>query len=148
MDNHHWLMSSEVLTILRKLRKRLSAEFGIVLRFSDYDFEQQLARAREKTVDSETLHMIAELEARKGEAFRTGDEPQPRLYRGQPILEEKDSRRDIYELLYGEELADHDPSRRRASTRIYRGQPVLRERAPGGNRQSQRSRGFGGGSSR
>ncbi|MCW8125723.1 hypothetical protein [Microbulbifer halophilus] len=121
MGNHHWLMNSEVLTILRKLRKRLNAEFGIVLRFSDYDFEQQLARARDRTVDGETRRMIAALETRKGESFRTGEEQPPRLYRGQPILEEDDSKRDIYERLYGDELAEHDPSRRPTPTKIYRG---------------------------
>lgn len=126
MGNHQWLMNSEVLTVLRKLRKRLNAEFDVVLRFSDYDFEQQLARARDRTVDDETRRMIAALEARKGEPFRTGEEHPPRLYRGQPILEEGDSKRDIYELLYGDELAEHDPSRRPAPTKIYRGQPVLR----------------------
>lgn len=148
MDNHHWLMNSEVLTILRKLRKRLNAEFGIVLRFSDYDFEQQLARAREKTVDNETRYMIAALEARKGEPFRSGDEPPQRLYRGQPILEEEVSKRDIYELIYGEELADHDASRRPTSTKIYRGQPVLREDAARGGQRPHHSREFNGGNAR
>lgn len=124
MDNHQWLMNAEVLTILRKLRKRLQAEFNICLRLSDYDFERQLAQARDQTVDSETQRMIAELEARKGQAFLTGNELPQRLYRGQPILDNSAHKQDIYELIYGEELAQHKAPQREkaASTKVYRGQ--------------------------
>ncbi|SHF14703.1 hypothetical protein SAMN04487965_1479 [Microbulbifer donghaiensis] len=129
MDNHDWLMNSEVLTILRQLRKRLKAEFDINLRFSGFDFEQQLALAKSKTVDTETLRMIAELELRRGEPFRTGDEIPMRLYRGQPILQEPPKKQDIYELIYGDELALHQkgPHEPQLVTKTLRGQQVLRE---------------------
>lgn len=128
MNNNHWLMNSEVLTLLRKLRKRLKAEFDITLRFTDYGFEQQLARARDRTIDSETRHMITALEERRGKPFTTGDEAPPRLYRGHPILQEPPRRKDIYELIYGEELADHCGSQRGDWTKkkIYRGLQVPR----------------------
>ncbi|MFI2811399.1 MULTISPECIES: hypothetical protein [Microbulbifer] len=126
MDNHHWLMSAEALTLLRKLRKRLQAEFDISLRFSEYAFEQHLARAKHKTVDGDTRHMIAQLEKLRGAPFSTGDEPAPRLYRGQPILQEN---RDIYAMIYGDELSLHDASqpRRQQRKKMYRGQVVLEE---------------------
>ncbi|MFC6632999.1 hypothetical protein [Microbulbifer taiwanensis] len=128
MNNQQWLMNSEVLTILRKLRKRLQAEFDICLRFSDANLEQQLARARDRSIDSETRRMIAELEERKGRAFSTGEEIPQRLYRGNPVLQEPETR-NIYELIYGAELAHHDAARRHKveHSRVYRGQPVLRD---------------------
>lgn len=143
MDNHQWVMNSEVLTILRKLRKRLQAEFDICLRFSDYDFEWQLAKARDKTVDGETRRMIAELEARKGTPFTTGEEMPQRLYRGQPILDEPAQHKDIYELIYGDELAHHDASKRgkQVPVRVYRGQQILLEQTTSGNRSNHRYRG-------
>lgn len=138
MDNH-WLMNSEVLTILRKLRKRLHAEFDITLRFSDEDLEEKLARARNKTVDSETRRMITTLEEYKGQAFTCGEEGPRRFYRGQPILQEVGQRKDIYALIYGEELAQHDAALRGKwkPTQVYRGQPILRDgpgAAPAGRR--------------
>lgn len=125
MDNH-WLMGSEVLSILRKLRTRLQAEFGTRLRLSDRSFERVLALAKTNTVDTETRQLLARLEALRGEPFRSGDEPPVRLYRGNPVLTEP-RRKDIYELIYGEELARHDPSRRDRlrQVKIYRGNPVL-----------------------
>ncbi|WP_156481417.1 hypothetical protein [Microbulbifer thermotolerans] len=123
MANNHWLMNSEVLTLLRKLRKRLKAEFGITLQFADYGFEAQLARARDKTIDSETRQMISALEARRGAPFTTGEEAPPRLYRGHPILQEEPRKRDIYELIYGETMAEHCAAGQMGTTKkIYRGQ--------------------------
>ncbi|SEA45193.1 hypothetical protein [Microbulbifer marinus] len=144
MDNHDWLMNSEVLTILRKLRKRLKAEFDINLRYADFDFEQQLAQAKSRTVDSETQRMIAGLEMRRGAPFQTGDELPARLYRGQPILEEPPKKRDIYELIYGDELVRHTAGTREphAAGKTLRGQQVLQEhgQAARGSRKIYRGR--------
>ncbi|WP_346837460.1 hypothetical protein [Microbulbifer sp. SAOS-129_SWC] len=142
MDNH-WLMKSEVLTLLRRLRKRLQAEFDITLRFSDADLEAQLARARERTVDTETREIIATLESRRGEPFTSGDEVPPRFYRGQPILQEATRHEDIYTLIYGDELPQHDGSRRAKGEplQVYRGQPVLREKPALAARGPRRYRG-------
>ncbi|WP_105103107.1 hypothetical protein [Microbulbifer pacificus] len=125
MTNHHWLMTSQALNTLRKLRKRIQAEFGINLRFSDFDFEPQLARFKHRTKDNDSRKLIAELEILRGSPFLTGDEPPQRLYRGHKILEEA-RRKDIYEMIYGEELALHDG--RGTPTlphKMYRGQPIL-----------------------
>ena len=125
MTDHQWLMTSQALNTLRKLRKRIQAEFGINLRFSDFDFELQLGELKHRSKDTQSLALIAELEALKGSPFLTGDEPPERLYRGQKVLQEQ-GRKDIYEMIYGEELALHDG---RGTTslprRMYRGQPVL-----------------------
>ena len=118
MYDHHWLMNSQVLTLLRQLRKRLQAEFGICLRLSDADFEQQLARAKAMSVDAETQRIIDSLEERRGAPFRSGDEPPERLYRGHPVLQEPERKADIYRLIYGDELTP---------AKYYRGQQVLRE---------------------
>ncbi|WP_237055490.1 hypothetical protein [Microbulbifer sediminum] len=143
MDNHHWLMSAEALTLLRKLRKRLQAEFDVSLRFSEFAFEQHLARAKHRTVDEDTRRMIAQLEQLRGTPFLTGDEPAPRLYRGQPILEETPNR-DIYSMIYGEELSRHDPSLRgrQHTKKMYRGQLILEEErpTPGSSRRMSRGR--------
>ena len=126
MNKHQWLMNSNALNILRKLRKRLQAEFGLNLRFSDFDFEQQLAEFKSRSVDKATCALITQLEAIRGEPFLRGDEPPERLYRGQKILEEP-SKKDIYEMIYGEELALHD-GRGNPSTpnKMYRGHPILK----------------------
>ncbi|WP_226663555.1 hypothetical protein [Microbulbifer aggregans] len=126
MNDHQWLMNSQALNALRKLRKRIQAEFGLSLRFSDFDFEVQLARLKHQTKDKDSLKLIDELEILRGSPFLTGKEPPERLYRGQKILQEEVTK-DIYEMIYGEELAQHDG--RAAYTpaqKIYRGQPILR----------------------
>ncbi|WP_236250573.1 hypothetical protein [Microbulbifer sp. ALW1] len=125
MNDHQWLMNSQALNSLRKLRKRLQAEFGLNLRFSDFDFEQQLAQVKSRTVDSDTRKLIAQLETLKGSPFLTGDEPPERLYRGQKILHEP-GKKNIYEMIYGEELALHDGRGATIAPRkMYRGHPVL-----------------------
>lgn len=125
MNNHQWLMNSQALNILRKLRKRLQAEFGLNLRFSDFDFEEQLAEVKSRSVDKETCTLITQLEVLRGAPFLSGEEPPERLYRGQKILKES-GKKDIYEMIYGEELALHDgrgmPSHPR---KMYRGLPIL-----------------------
>ncbi|WP_308366089.1 MULTISPECIES: hypothetical protein [unclassified Microbulbifer] len=128
MKNNHWLMTSDALTILRRLRRRLQAEFDICLRFSDDNLEQQLGRAKAKSADSETRQLIGKLEEIRGRPFLTGDEAPPRLYRGQLILNEP-RQKNIYELIYGEELARHDSSRRHRSSpvKMYRGQRVYQD---------------------
>jgi len=125
MNDHQWLMNSQALNTLRKLRKRIQAEFDINLRFSDFNFETQLAELKHRTKDTQTLDLVTELEALKGAPFVTGHEPPERLYRGQKILEE-DKGQDIYELIYGADLALHD-GRGTASRprKMYRGQLVL-----------------------
>ncbi|WP_066961556.1 hypothetical protein [Microbulbifer sp. Q7] len=125
MTDHQWLMTSQALNTLRKLRKRIQAEFDINLRFSDFDFEAQLAELKHRSKDTQTLGLITQLEALKGSAFLTGNEPPERLYRGQKVLQEK-SKKDIYEMIYGDELGLHDG--RGASQlprKMYRGLPVL-----------------------
>lgn len=125
MTDHQWLMTSQALNTLRKLRKRIQAEFGISLRFSDFDFEPQLARLKHRTRDSDSRKLIAELEVLRGSPFLTGEEPPERLYRGHKILEET-GRKDIYEMIYGKELALHDGRGIPALPhRMYRGQPIL-----------------------
>ncbi|MBN8430279.1 hypothetical protein JF535_05355 [Microbulbifer salipaludis] len=125
MTDHQWLMTSQALNTLRKLRKRIQAEFGINLRFSDFDFEAQLAELKHRSKDAQTLGLIRQLEALKGSAFLTGNEPPERLYRGQKVLQEK-SKKDIYEMIYGDELALHDGRGTPALPRkMYRGLPVL-----------------------
>ena len=125
MTDHQWLMNSQSLNTLRKLRKRIQAEFGINLRFSDFDFETQLASLKHRSKDAESLGLISQLETLKGGPFLTGKEPPQRLYRGQKVLQER-SKKDIYEMIYGEELALHDgrgtPNLPR---KMYRGQPIL-----------------------
>lgn len=123
MNKHQWLMNSHALNILRKLRKRLQAEFGLNLRFSDFDFEQQLAEVKSRSVDKVTCALINQLEVIRGEPFLRGDEPPERLYRGQKILEER-GKKDIYEMIYGEELALHDG--RGIPSKMYRGHPILK----------------------
>ncbi|MFV8781369.1 hypothetical protein ACNKU7_02995 [Microbulbifer sp. SA54] len=125
MNDHQWLMNSQALNALRKLRKRIHAEFGLNLRFSDFDFEGQLARLKHHTKDKDSLQLIAELECLRGSPFLTGEEPPQRLYRGHKILQETE-RKDIYEMIYGEELALHNGRGACATPRkIYRGQPIL-----------------------
>ncbi|MCQ3828484.1 hypothetical protein [Microbulbifer elongatus] len=125
MTDHQWLMTSQALNSLRKLRKRIQAEFGINLRFSDFNFEQQLADLKHRSKDAESLALIAQLEALKGGPFLNGQEPPERLYRGQKVLKES-ARKDIYEMIYGEELALHDGRGVQAQPRrMYRGQPVI-----------------------
>ncbi|WP_226704009.1 hypothetical protein [Microbulbifer elongatus] len=126
MTDHQWLMTSQALNTLRKLRKRIQAEFDINLRFSDFDFETQLAELKHRSKDAESLSLIGQLEALKGSPFLTGEEPPERLYRGQKVLQEQ-GKKDIYEMIYGEELALHDG--RGTPTppqRMYRGQPIIR----------------------
>ena len=125
MTDHQWLMTSQALNTLRKLRKRIQAEFGINLRFSDFDFEIQLADLKHRSKDAESLALISQLEALKGAPFLTGQEPPERLYRGQKVLQER-SEKDIYEMIYGEELALHDGRGVSSQPRkMYRGQPIL-----------------------
>lgn len=125
MNDHQWLMNSQALNTLRKLRKRIQAEFDINLRFSDFDFETQLAELKHRSKDAQTQTLIGELETLKGTPFVTGYEPPERLYRGQKILQEE-APRDIYELIYGEDLARHDGRGMSDRPRkMYRGQPVL-----------------------
>ncbi|QKX17278.1 hypothetical protein [Microbulbifer sp. YPW1] len=125
MTDHQWLMTSQALNILRKLRKRIQAEFDISLRFSDFDFEPQLAELKHRSHDDESLKLIAQLESLKGSPFLTGNEPPERLYRGQRVLKEQD-KKDIYEMIYGDELALHDGRGVSSQPRkMYRGQPVL-----------------------
>ncbi|SDJ94379.1 hypothetical protein [Microbulbifer yueqingensis] len=128
MNNHHWLMNAQVLTLMRKLRKRLQAEFDINLRLSEDGLEQHLAKAKYSTVDGETRRLIAEIEHHRGAPFLTGEEPRPRLYRGQPVLRENTGK-DIYAMIYGEELSLHDPALRGRSRpeKMYRGQKVLQD---------------------
>ncbi|WP_288131202.1 hypothetical protein [Microbulbifer sp.] len=124
MNDHQWLMNSQALNTLRKLRKRIQAEFDINLRFSDFDFETQLAELKHRSHDTDTLNLITELEALKGAPFMTGHEPPERLYRGQKILQEKKGQ-DIYELIYGKDLALHDGrGKPELPRKMYRGQPV------------------------
>ncbi|TLM74430.1 hypothetical protein ACONUD_19430 [Microbulbifer harenosus] len=125
MTDHQWLMTSQALNTLRKLRKRIQAEFGINLRFSDFDFESQLAELKHRTKDSDTRKLIANLEVLRGSPFLTGEEAPERLYRGHKVLEET-RRKDIYEMIYGEELALHDGRGWPALPhKMYRGLPVL-----------------------
>lgn len=125
MNDHQWLMTSQALNTLRKLRKRIGAEFGINLRFSDFDFETQLAHLKHRSKDSDTRNLITQLEALRGSPFLTGEEPPERLYRGHRILQEQ-GRKDIYEMIYGEELALHDGRGIPAQPqKFYRGQPIL-----------------------
>lgn len=125
MKNRHWLMSSEALTALRKLRKRIHAEFGTDLKLSEEGLEQRLARTKKTSVDRETLGLIALLEELHGEPFLSGDEPPPRLYRGNPVLEEP-RKRDIYAMIYGRDLELHTSSAQQGSkpAKMYRGNPV------------------------
>ena len=126
MTDHQWLMTSQALNTLRKLRKRIQAEFGISLRFSDFNFETQLADLKHRSIDTASLGLIAQLEELKGGPFRTGNEPPERLYRGQKVLQETGGK-DIYEMIYGEELALHDGRGLQSQPRrMYRGQPVMR----------------------
>ena len=125
MTDHQWLMSSQALNTLRKLRKRIQAEFDISLRFSDFDFETQLADLKHRSHDDESLALITQLEALKGAPFLNGNEPPERLYRGQRVLKEE-GKKDIYEMIYGEELALHDGRGASSQPRkMYRGLPVL-----------------------
>ena len=125
MNDHQWLMTSQALNTLRKLRKRIQAEFGINLRFSDFNFEFQLADLKHRSKDAESLGLIAQLEALKGGPFVTGHEPPERLYRGHKVLQET-GRKDIYEMIYGEELRLHDGrGESELPRKMYRGQPVL-----------------------
>jgi hypothetical protein len=126
MENSYWLMSSETLALVRKLRKRVKAEFDIGLRLSDPGLVQQLARIKTKSVDIETQRLIARLEERQGAPFLAVADGPVRLYRGNRVLAEP-SRKDIYEMIYGKDLALHDPSRRARLqlVRIYRGHRVL-----------------------
>ena len=125
MTDHHWLMTSQALNTLRKLRKRIQAEFGFNLRFSDFDFELQLAKLKHRTKDSDSRKLIAELESLRGSPFLTGEEPPERLYRGQKILQEPE-RVDIYKMIYGKELALHNGGGMRDQpNKMYRGQPIL-----------------------
>lgn len=125
MTDHQWLMTSQALNTLRKLRKRIQAEFGISLRFSDFDFEPQLARLKHRTKDSDSHKLISGLEALRGAPFLTGEEPPERLYRGHKVLEETRPK-DIYEMIYGKELALHDGRGLPAPPhKIYRGLPIL-----------------------
>ena len=90
MYEHHWLRNSQVLQLLRSLRKRPQAEFDICLRLSDSDFERQLARAKAASVDAEPQRIIGLLEERRGAPFRSGDELAPAKYqRGQQVLREQ-----------------------------------------------------------
>lgn len=126
MNDHQWLMNSQALNILRKLRKRLYAEFGLSLRFSDFDFEQQLAQVKNRSVDVQTRNLIEELESLRGAPFLTGHEPPERRYRGQKILQEP-SKKDIYEMIYGEELSRHSGKGKlpKPPLKMYRGRYVL-----------------------
>ncbi|MBB3059755.1 hypothetical protein [Microbulbifer rhizosphaerae] len=110
MKNNYWLMTSDALTILRRLGRRLQAEFDICLRFSDDNLEQKLGRAKAKSADTETRQLIGKLEEIRGMPFLTGGQALPRLYRGHPKLNEP-RQKDIYELIYGEDPARHDPFR-------------------------------------
>ncbi|WGL16142.1 hypothetical protein PVT68_15380 [Microbulbifer bruguierae] len=125
MTDHQWLMTSQALNTLRKLRKRIQAEFGISLRFSDFDFESQLARLKHRSKDNQTRNLISELEVLRGSPFLTGEEPPERLYRGQKIYQEQGGR-DIYEMIYGEELGLHNGrGLPKSQQKMYRGQPIL-----------------------
>ncbi|WP_299595379.1 hypothetical protein [uncultured Microbulbifer sp.] len=125
MTDHQWLMTSQALNTLRKLRKRIQAEFGINLRFSDFDFEIQLADLKHRSKDTESLALISRLEILKGSPFLTGQEPPERLYRGQKIMQ-KTGKKDIYEMIYGDELALHDGrGAPNLPLKMYRGLPIL-----------------------
>lgn len=125
MKNRHWIMSSEALTTLRKLRKRIQAEFGTDLKLSEEGLEQRLARTKRASVDTETRGLITHLEELHGEPFLSGDEPPPRLYRGRPILEEP-CKRDIYAMIYGRDLTRHTSPAAQGSkpVKMYRGTPI------------------------
>ncbi|MBY6210328.1 hypothetical protein KUV95_02065 [Microbulbifer agarilyticus] len=126
MTDHQWLMTSQALNTLRKLRKRIQAEFGITLRFSDFDFESHLAALKHRTQDEQSRALIAELEGLRGSPFQTDDEGAPRLYRGRQVLVEEEKKQDIYEMIYGDELALHGGQDKKPDTpvKMYRGRAV------------------------
>lgn len=80
-------------------------------------------------MDGETRRLIDAIEHHRGAPFLTGEEPRPRLYRGQPVLRE--DTRDIYAMIYGDELSLHDPALRGRPRpeKMYRGRKVLQEGA-------------------
>nr|WP_010133575.1 hypothetical protein [Microbulbifer agarilyticus] len=126
MTDHQWLMSSQALNTLRKLRKRIQAEFDITLRFSDFDFESHLAALKLRTQDEQSRELIAELEALRGTPFQTDDEGTQRLYRGRQVLVEEGRKQDIYEMIYGDEFTLHGGQDKQPETpvKMYRGRAV------------------------
>jgi hypothetical protein len=120
----NWVFKPNAMQLLQQLRRRVKAEFGFTLRFKEEDLVEQLARVKSNTVDDATQSILAQVEEMRGIAFGVEEQTKVSTYRGQVVLQQPAKEKDIYQMIYGDELAEHTQSKRTKSQKMYRGRPV------------------------
>jgi response regulator RpfG family c-di-GMP phosphodiesterase len=120
----NWVFKPNAMQLLQQLRKRVKAEFGFTLRFNEEQLVEQLARVKRKTVDATTRSIVADIEQMRGATFNEHRQASALTYRGQTVIKEQPKKKDIYQMIYGDELHKHSKTKSGKSQRMYRGAPI------------------------
>jgi hypothetical protein len=110
-----WLFDPSLLKLVHQCRRLILSEFGVKLRLSEADLPRHLAEYASKTRSASLAHTWETLKRQVPELGieEASDEPSPRLYRGQPIMEGN-----------GGKESTAEQSRSRQNKVIYRGQVI------------------------
>lgn len=110
-----WLFDPSLLKLVHQCRRLILSEFGVKLRLSEADLPRHLEEYASKTRSASLAHTWETIKRQVPELNieDTSDGASPRLYRGQPIVEDNERKESTAE-----------QTRPRQNKVIYRGQVI------------------------
>jgi len=114
-SERNWLFDPSLLKLAYQCRRLIQSEFGVKLHLDETDLGQHLAEYAGKTRSSDLARTWQTLKQRVPELNAMGEEsgPAPRMYRGQPVMEDQNGRN-----------GDSSGEEARHRKMVYRGQMV------------------------